>query len=147
MPEFRFRICKKFQDCLSVSRQVSESVRIDQRVAVLNSKSVYSRNKLPRLTLEKDEWEKKAEERKEWNEKEKKRKWREGESMEETETGEETREKTTNETDNDREEDEEEDLMTETWREDKLRRRETEENKNIPTAKRKKRNDWREEDE
>ena len=44
---FQFKIIKSFQD--SLSRQVSESVRIDMRNGVLNSKTVYSRNKLPRL--------------------------------------------------------------------------------------------------
>ena len=44
---FQFKIIKSFQD--SLSRQVSESVRIDMRNGVLNSKAVYSRNKLPRL--------------------------------------------------------------------------------------------------
>ena len=38
MPMFRFMIVKRFQD--SLSRQVSESVRIDMREEVLNSKSV-----------------------------------------------------------------------------------------------------------
>ena len=59
MPEFRFRIVKRFQD--SLSRQVSESVRIDLREEVLNSKSVYSRNRLPRLEIEKTDWEKEDE--------------------------------------------------------------------------------------
>jgi hypothetical protein len=59
MPEFRFKIIKKCQDCLT--RQLSESVRIDCRTEVLNSKSVYSRNRLPRLILETPEWEKKTE--------------------------------------------------------------------------------------
>ena len=56
MPHFRFRIVKRFQD--SLSRQVSESVRIDMREEVLNSKSVYSRNRLPRLEKKKTDWEK-----------------------------------------------------------------------------------------
>ena len=59
MPEFRFRIVKRFQD--SLSRQVSESVRIDLREEVLNSKTVYSRNRLPRLEVEKTDWEKEDE--------------------------------------------------------------------------------------
>ena len=46
MPEFRFKIVRSFQD--SLSRQVSESVRIDLREEVFNSKTVYSRNRLPR---------------------------------------------------------------------------------------------------
>ena len=47
------------KDCLT--RPLSESVRIDCRTEVLNSKSVYSRNRLPRLILETPEWEKKTE--------------------------------------------------------------------------------------
>ena len=62
MPTFRFKIVKSFQDCLS--RQVSESVRIDMRTDPLNSKTMYSRNRLPRLELEKTEWEKEDEMRK-----------------------------------------------------------------------------------
>ena len=58
---FRFKIIKTFQD--SLSRQVSESVRIDLRKGVLNSKTVYSRNKLPRLEIAREEWEKEDEER------------------------------------------------------------------------------------
>ena len=63
MPEFRFKIVRSFKD--SLSRQVAESVRIDLRgEGVLNSKSVYSRNRLPRLAIEKTEWERGEEERK-----------------------------------------------------------------------------------
>ena len=62
MPEFRFRIIRSFRD--SLSRQVAESIRIDLRgEQVLNSKTVYSRNRLPRLGIEKPEWEREAEER------------------------------------------------------------------------------------
>ena len=60
MPQFRFRIVKSFLDCLS--RQVAESVRIDWRDDPLNSKAVYSRNRLSRLELEKTEWEKEIKE-------------------------------------------------------------------------------------
>ena len=61
MPEFRFKVVKSFKDPLS--RQVSESVRIDLRRGVLNSKTMFSRNTLPRLTFEQSEWEKKREEK------------------------------------------------------------------------------------
>ena len=62
MPEFRFRIVRSFKD--SLSRQVAESIRIDLRgEQVLNSRTVYSRNRLPRLEVEKPEWEKVAEEK------------------------------------------------------------------------------------
>ena len=71
MPKFRFRIVKTFKDCLS--RQVPESVRIDLRGSFINSKTVYSRNQLPRLEVEKPEWERAEEDRrrklKEWEEK------------------------------------------------------------------------------
>ena len=60
-PEFRFKIVKSFRDPLT--RQVSESIRIDLRRGVLNSKTMYSRNSLSRLTLEKTDWEKKKEEK------------------------------------------------------------------------------------
>ena len=62
MPEFRFRIVRTFRD--SLSRQVAESIRIDLRgEGVLNSKTVYSRNHLPRVVIEKPAWEMEAEER------------------------------------------------------------------------------------
>ena len=56
MPKFIFKIVKNFnfKDCLR--RQVAESVRIDLRGSVINSKTVYSRNRLPRLEVEKPEW-------------------------------------------------------------------------------------------
>ena len=53
-PKFKFRVIRSFQDCLS--RQIAESVRIDMRGTVLNSQAVYSRCRLPRLTVDK-EWE------------------------------------------------------------------------------------------
>ena len=56
MPKFGFRLIRSFQDPLT--RQVSESVRIDLHEEVLNSKAVYSRNVLPRLILEKHDWQK-----------------------------------------------------------------------------------------
>ena len=60
-------------------RQVGESVRIDMRVGVLNSKTVFSRNTLPRLVLDKSEKEKKKEEmdneRKKQEEKDKREHW------------------------------------------------------------------------
>ena len=50
MPTFKFKIVKSFRD--SLSRQVAESVRITLRVGVINSKTMYSRNRLPRLAVE-----------------------------------------------------------------------------------------------
>ena len=61
MPVFKFKIVKSFRD--SLSRQVAEGVRIDLRVGVMNSKTVYSRNRLPRQEVEKPEWERSEEER------------------------------------------------------------------------------------
>ena len=54
-PRFRVRLTRSFGDALT--RQISESVRIDLRGEnVLNSRTEYSRCRLPRLTLDKDEW-------------------------------------------------------------------------------------------
>jgi hypothetical protein len=55
VPKFHFKLIGSFQDALT--RQVSEAVRIDLRGGgVLNSKSEYSRCKLPRLTIDRDTW-------------------------------------------------------------------------------------------
>ena len=57
MPLIRFTIVRSFQD--SLIRQVAASLMIDLRgEGVLNSKAVYSRNRLPRLEIQKSEWEK-----------------------------------------------------------------------------------------
>ena len=54
-PQFRIRMVKSFGDALS--RQISESVRIDLRGDnVLNSRTEYSRCRVPRLTIDKEEW-------------------------------------------------------------------------------------------
>ena len=54
-PKFRVRKVDSFRD--SLSRQISESVRIDLRGEnVLNSRTEYSRCRLPRLTLDKEVW-------------------------------------------------------------------------------------------
>ena len=61
MPRFKFRMVASFQD--SLTRQVAESVRIDMRKGrVLNSKTEYSRCKLPRLTVDLEEWRRSQEE-------------------------------------------------------------------------------------
>ena len=53
LPKFQFKIVGSYQDALS--RQVSKAVRIDMRGGgVLNSKSEYSRCKLPLLTIDRD---------------------------------------------------------------------------------------------
>ena len=108
MPHFRFKIIKTFKD--SLSRQVAESVRIDLREGVINSKAMYSRNRLPRLEVEKPEWERNEEERKrkiqEWNQKEN---W-------------DLRTKTQEEEESLRQVEETENMMTESWRESRVRR-------------------------
>jgi Uri superfamily endonuclease len=54
-PKFKIRLVKTFGDALS--RQKSESVRIDLRGEnVINSKTEYSRCRLPRLAIDKNEW-------------------------------------------------------------------------------------------
>ena len=54
-PKFTIRVIASFQDALS--RQLSEAVRIDLRGQnIINSKSEYSRCRVPRLRIDKDEW-------------------------------------------------------------------------------------------
>ena len=61
--KFKIKVVSSFRDALT--RQVAESVRIDRRGGqILNSKTEYSRCRLPRLVLEKTDWEKEAEARK-----------------------------------------------------------------------------------
>ena len=55
--EFKFTIISSFGDPLT--RQLSESVRIEQRGAnILNSKAEYSRCRVPRLKVNMEEWQK-----------------------------------------------------------------------------------------
>ena len=69
-PKFRINIVGKFQDAMS--RQLSESIRIELRgEKVLNSKSEYSRSRIPRLVVEKDDLELNAEKKRKVEEKEK----------------------------------------------------------------------------
>ena len=59
-PAFKFKIISTFQDPLS--RQLSEAVRIDRRGSqILNSKSEYSRCRVPRLRIDKEGWMEKVE--------------------------------------------------------------------------------------
>ena len=54
-PQFRLKIVSSFSDPLT--RQLAEAVRIEQRGAeILNSKSEFSRCRIPRLRLDMDEW-------------------------------------------------------------------------------------------
>ena len=55
-PEFKIKLVATFQDALT--RQIAEAVRIQMRgEGVLNSKAEYSRCSLPRLVIEKPDWE------------------------------------------------------------------------------------------
>ena len=68
-PQFNIKVVASFQDALS--RQLSEAVRIDLRGGnVLNSKSEYSRCRVPRLRIDKEEW--KVDDQKEAKDKKKK---------------------------------------------------------------------------
>ena len=54
-PKFRINVVASFPDDLS--RQLSESVRIDIRCGdIINSKSEYSRCRVPRLRIDQNEW-------------------------------------------------------------------------------------------
>ena len=54
-PQFRFKIVASFSDPLT--RQLAESVRIDRRgMEILNSRSEYSRCRVPRLQLDMEGW-------------------------------------------------------------------------------------------
>jgi hypothetical protein len=54
-PKFKFRIIQTFRDPLS--RKLAEAVIIDlRREDVLNSKSEYSRCRVPRLRIDMEEW-------------------------------------------------------------------------------------------
>ena len=54
-PKFRIKVIGKYQDAMT--RQIAEAVRIDLRGEnVLNSKSEYSRCRIPRLVIDQEEW-------------------------------------------------------------------------------------------
>ena len=54
-PKFKFKILASFQDPLT--RQIAESVRIEGAgEGILNSKSEYSRCRVPRLRLDMEGW-------------------------------------------------------------------------------------------
>ena len=56
-PNFRIEVVGSFQDALT--RQVAEAVRIELRGEnVLNSRSEYTRCRIPRLVIDQDEWKK-----------------------------------------------------------------------------------------
>ena len=63
LPKFRFKIIRSFK--YAMTRQISESVRIELRgEGVLNSRSEYSRCRLPRLVIDHDGWNKNKQEEK-----------------------------------------------------------------------------------
>ena len=63
-PKFKMKVVGSFKDALS--RQLSEAVRIDLRGGgVLNSKTEYSRCRVPRLVVDMEEWKKKKKRKKE----------------------------------------------------------------------------------
>ena len=54
-PKFRIKVIGKYQDAMT--RQIAEAVIIDLRGEyVLNSKSEYSRCRIPRLVIDQEEW-------------------------------------------------------------------------------------------
>ena len=54
-PKFKFKLVRSFKDPLT--RQLSEAVRIELRgTEILNSKSEYSRCRVPRLTVDMEGW-------------------------------------------------------------------------------------------
>ena len=52
-PDFSFKVVKTFRSSLVC--QVSEAVRVESRGEVLNSKGIYNRCSLPRLTVQQNE--------------------------------------------------------------------------------------------
>ena len=54
-PKFRVEVVASYQDAMT--RQIAEAVSIDLRGEnVLNSKSEYSRCKIPRLVIDQEDW-------------------------------------------------------------------------------------------
>ena len=62
-PPFKFRIVGKFKDCMT--RQITEAVRIAWRIEPLNSKSEFGRTVIPRVTVEKEAWQRRKDEEEE----------------------------------------------------------------------------------
>ena len=61
-PKFKFKIIQSFMDPLS--RQLAEAVRIERRgLEILNSKSEFSRCRVPRLVINLEEWKTKSKEK------------------------------------------------------------------------------------
>ena len=60
LPAFRFRVLGKYKDCLT--RQLKEAIRVQNRPDNLNSKGEFGGVTIPRLVVEKPDWERKKEE-------------------------------------------------------------------------------------
>ena len=60
LPNFQFRVIGKYKDCLT--RQIKEAIRVQNRPNNLNSKGEWGGGTIPRLVVEKAEWERKKEE-------------------------------------------------------------------------------------
>ena len=58
-PEFEFKIIGKYKDCLT--RQIKEAVRLQNRPGTTNSKGEWGGGRIPRLKIEKSEYETKKE--------------------------------------------------------------------------------------
>ena len=60
LPAFRFRVLGKYKDCLT--RQLKEAIRVQNRPDNLNSKGEFGGVTIPRLVVEKPDWERNKEE-------------------------------------------------------------------------------------
>ena len=60
LPAFKFRVIGKYKDCLT--RQLKEAIRVQNRPDNLNSKGEFGGQTIPRLVIEKPDWERKKEE-------------------------------------------------------------------------------------
>ena len=54
-PKFEFKIIGKYNDCLT--RQIKEAVRIQNRPGTVNSKGEFGGGRIPRLKIDKSEYE------------------------------------------------------------------------------------------
>ena len=58
LPTFSFRVLGNFKDCLT--RQLKEAIRVQHRPDNLNSKGEFGGGSMPRMVVEKLEWERKV---------------------------------------------------------------------------------------
>ena len=59
LPKFKFRVLGTYKDCLT--RQIKEAIRVQHRPNNLNSKGEFGGGTIPRLVVEKSDWERKVE--------------------------------------------------------------------------------------